>query len=269
MRERAVLILAGPDDLSSELVGLRLQERGCRVLQASWVDLALARWWHSPDDESGTTIVLPDGCVLDDADIGVVLNRLDGVFLPQFSQAPAEDRDYAAAEFSALLSSWLNGLEVPVANPPGGENAWAASLHPLGWHALASAHELAVGDFFVASSLRGGACSGLGRVGGSIYPRSSDVAGWYRNPVAAGELRWLWIFGESWYGQVNDDLAARCPAFVQALGLGYAALGFAPSAEGLRLVEVAPRPPLDDEALAGCCADWLHAALATASECTP
>lgn len=265
MRGRLALILAEPGDRLGERVGLALLGRGCRVLQASGMDLAQARWVHRLDERTRTLVQFPDGRVLDDTQIGVVLNRLDGVVLPQFAHAAAADRDYAAAEFCALRVSWLNGLAVRVSNPPGAEGAWAASLHPLGWHALASAHGLAVGDFLVTSSLRGGHCFGLERVGASAYPHGSDVAGWYRSRFAADELRWLWVFGDGWTGPVDESLAARCPAFVRALGLHYAALGFAPSGKGLRLVEVDPCPPADDETIAECCAAWLQADLLATS----
>jgi len=261
MNGRVALILAAPDDLSSEVVGRELARRGCPVVAASAADLALARWFHAPDDASGTTVVLPDGHVLDDAAIGVVLNRLDGPDLPQFVQAPAVDRDYAVAEFSALLASWLNSLGAPVVNPVGGENTWAPALHPLGWHAVALQCGLAVGDFVVASTVRGGACAGLDRVGGSAWPRGSDVAGWYRSPLGGAPLGWVWAFGDDCGAGVDESLAARCRAFVRALGLHHAALGFVPgttrSSSGPRLVEVETRPPLDAAAVAGRCADWL------------
>ncbi len=256
-RGRLALILAAADDASADAVGRGLRERGCRVVRAGAAELALAGWQHAPDGD-GTRVDLPDGTRLDDRDIGVVLNRLDGIDLPQFARAPAEDRDYAVAEFSALLASWLNGLDVPVANPPGGDNAWAASLHPLGWHALAAAHGLATGDFVVASSVRGGACAGLERVGGSAFPRGCDVAGWYRPASVGGAVSWAWVFGEACVGLPAAGRAESCAAFVRALGLGYAALGFVPDGAAWRLVEVAPRPPLDGAHVTARCVDWLE-----------
>lgn len=261
--ERVALILGEPDEPMCALVGLALRRRDCRVVQASAADLAMAQWHHSPHDE-GTRIVLPDGVELDDRRIGVVLNRLNGPQLPQFAQATAADRDYALAEFGALLASWLNGLavqEVLVANPPADDNPWASARHPLGWHALAAAHGLPVGDFCVVSSLRVGACSGLERVGGSPYPRGSDLAGWYRPAPAGSGLHWLWVLGEQSLGRLEEGVAAACPAFVRALGLHYAALGFMDTAAGLRLVELDPCPALDDDELAERCAAWLHGAL--------
>ena len=55
MAERVVLILAEPDDVSSEFVGRQLRQRGCPVLRVSVADLARARWQHSPDGEGATT----------------------------------------------------------------------------------------------------------------------------------------------------------------------------------------------------------------------
>lgn len=262
--ERVALILGEPDEPTCALVGLALRRRGCRVVRASAEDLAMAQWHHSPHEE-GTRIVLPDGVELDDRRIGVVLNRLSGPQLPQFAQAAA-DRDYTLAEFGALLASWLNGLavqEVLVANPPADDNPWAPARHPLGWHALAAAHGLPVDDFSVVSSLRGGACSGLERVGGSPYPRGSDLAGWYRPASAGSCLHWLRVLGGQSVGRLEEKVAAACPAFVRALGLHYAALGFREEEEGLRLVELDPCPALDDDELAERCAAWLQGALSS------
>lgn len=253
--DRVALILAGAHDVSAHVVGAGLAARGHRVVSAGLAELSVARWHHVPERD-GTTVELPDGRCLDDRRIGVVLHRLDALLPPAFAHATPDDRDYAAAEFSALIASWLHGLAAPVANLPAGENAWAASLHPLGWHALAAAHGLPVGDFVVASSVRGGACGGLERVGGG-FPRGSDVAGWYRPGPTGGALTWVWVFGPRCVGLVDTALADRCVAFVAALGLGYAALGFA----GDVLREVEPRPSFDDEAVAEACIDWLEAAL--------
>lgn len=259
MPSRVALILADADDVSSDLVGAGLVARGYPVLRAGSATLAGSRWWHSPDG-AGTRLELPDGTGIDDGRIGIVLNRLDTLVLPRFATAAAEDRDYAVAEFAALLASWLGGLSVPVANPPGGEQAWAVSLHPLGWHALAVQHGLAVGDFVVASSVRGGACAGLQRLGDNGFPRGSDVAGWYRARSEAGRLR-VWVFGAACVGTDDPALTAACSTFVAALGLRYAALGFDWADEGWRLVDVSPRPPLDAPPVAAACIDWLEAAL--------
>lgn len=253
--DRVVLILAGADDVTAHVVGAGLAARGHPVVSAGLAELSVARWHHVPEKD-GTLLELPDGRSLDDSRIGVVLHRLDASLPPAFAHAAPEDRDYAAAEFSALLASWLHGLAVPVANLPAGENAWAASLHPLGWHAVAADHGLVAGDFVVASSVRGGGCAGLVRVGGG-FPKGSDAAGWYRPAAKDGALNWVWVFGPRCVGLADAEQAARCAAFVAALGLGYAALGFA----GGVLREVEPRPSFDDAAVAEACVDWLESAL--------
>jgi len=269
MGERVALILTEPGDQSSDLVGLHLQGRGCRVLRVTVATLARALIRHCPDAHDGTSIELPGVGVLTDAAIGVVLNRLSTVDLPQFAHAPAADRDYAGAEFTALLTSWLQALNARgtlVANLAIGDHPYDAAVHPLGWHALAAGLGIGVGDFTVASSVRGGDCAGLARVGATGYPRGSDLGGWYRTPAAADtDLAWAYVFGDDSDGLGDQALGGRSLALVRALGLGYAALGFAPTAAGLQLREVAPRPPLTAPALAGRCADWLFAALVGAA----
>ena len=87
-------------------------------------------------------------------------------------------------------------------------------------------------------------------------------------PLGGAALGWVWVFGDDCGAGVDESLAVGCRAFVRALGLHHAALGFVPANTrnkgGLCLVEVETRPPLDDAAVAGRCADWL-ASLALAS----
>ena len=256
MGERGVLILAEADDPSALAVGRALNARACPSQRVGAAELALASWHHSPD--GGTTrVVLPSGRCLDEGAIGVVLNRLDGVLPPQFARAATDDRDYAVAEFAALLSSWLHGLEVPLVNPPETGHAWAPSQHPLGWHVLAVAHGLETDDFIVASSLRGGTGTGLSRIGGSAFPRGCDLAGWYRAPRGDGDALRVWVFGEGCVGTEDAGLAARCTAFVLALGLRCAGLDFVSGSGGWRLVHVDACPSLEAAVLAVPCAGWL------------
>lgn len=67
-------------------------------------------------------IELADATCLRSAEVGVVFNRLQQADPLHFSGASTEDREYAAAELSALWVSWLAGLAAsgtPVINPVG------------------------------------------------------------------------------------------------------------------------------------------------------
>lgn len=260
MARDLALLLAEPGDAGVEAVGTTLRQQGVPLLRAGMAELAGASWWHAVDAITHTTLRLADGRRLADEQIGVVLNRLPGLPPPAFAASSAMDREYAAAEFHALLCSWLNGLPVAVGNLPQHGQEHGPALHPLGWRCLAAARGMAVGDFTVLSATRRGGSAGLQRLGGSRYPAGSNVAGWYWAGNEA-PLHWCHVFGEQGLGYDDDAaglvLAAQSVGLVQALGLHYAALCFRRGEVGWVLVELLAQPPLDTLATQQACASWL------------
>ena len=71
--------------------------------------LTLAHWSHGIDEhgQASTHIALPERPALASAQIRAVLNRVQYLPVAQFLQAQTKDRDYAQAEFQALIVSWL------------------------------------------------------------------------------------------------------------------------------------------------------------------
>lgn len=268
MAQRRALVIAAADDVGSQRVSRGLLDRGHAVVHSSLAALSLAGWQHVPEAGGGTTIALADGQVLRDADIAVVLNRDTGVALPRFASSPAADRDYASAEFSALLASWLARLArqgALVAHPPGADSQFAVFLHPLGWHQLAIRCQLSTGDFVMASSLRGRSAKGLERIGQSGFPQGSNIAGWYRSTFPSARRREVWVFGDACADFDEASMKRRCVDFVAALGLHYALLIFAESGQASRLIEVSALPPLASAEVVGRCVDWLDAPLRKAN----
>ncbi|MDQ6836819.1 MAG: hypothetical protein M3137_00385, partial [Actinomycetota bacterium] len=98
-------------------------------------DLGGARWVHrvSPSGRATTDVALPDGRRFSDADIAAVLVRSENTALPRFARSPPADRDYASAEFRALLVSWLHSLGSRVVNRVDGVGLAGPSWSPQRW----------------------------------------------------------------------------------------------------------------------------------------
>ena len=104
------------------------------------LDLVRARWDHRVGRAGTRTIVsLADGRVIDSREIRGAVNRF--LVVPPALLAPiaAADRDYAAAELSALLVSWLAGLDGRVLNPASARGLSGAWRPRSEWATLASA----------------------------------------------------------------------------------------------------------------------------------
>ena len=141
------VVLAHADDRSALRVYAALVRRhgSATVALVSADALALAplwehRLWDGDDGDVRSLIELPDGRGLDDAAIGVVLNRLRRMDAPHFARAIQADREYAAAELYGLALSWLASLRVPVVNPVGTRALFGPERSPVEWSvALAGA----------------------------------------------------------------------------------------------------------------------------------
>jgi hypothetical protein len=84
--------------------------------------LATCSWTHqvASDGTAHTVLRLSSGAVIDSASVRCVLNRMLATpILPQFARSRPKDRDYAEAEFHALLASWLAGFGSRLINPSG------------------------------------------------------------------------------------------------------------------------------------------------------
>jgi len=171
------LILAHRSDVSAIAVAAALCRRhpsgACRLVTAEELVLA-PRWAHHLDANGiGSQVRLHDGTTLDSAETGVVLHRLHSLDLPQFGGA---DRDYAVAEMSALLQSWLEGFPCPVINPVT-TRGFFVNRSPVGWLALATEAGLPVPRLRLTSNLRRFPADGLPPADGSTLPVGLSLAG--------------------------------------------------------------------------------------------
>lgn len=141
-----------------------------RVLLVHDVALARARWWHEVGTGAGSAVELRDGTVLTDdparssgRPLGAVVCRLAGVVPPQFVRSTTADREYAGAELTALLASWLRSLRCPVLNEPSPAGLGGVCWGSVQWAAHAAAAGFAVSAVRLSSSARAGGVPGRRR----------------------------------------------------------------------------------------------------------
>ena len=105
----------------------KLARRRDDVRLLSCEDLSVAGWRHmSGASETSTAVV--GGEVVPAAEIEGILVRRSRVLDWEPGRIAPKDRDYAAAEMTAFLRSWLSGLGCRVLNRPS-----ATSLSGPGW----------------------------------------------------------------------------------------------------------------------------------------
>src|SRR5215210_9151121 len=149
------LILAHRWDTHAAAVAAALQRRhpnrASRIVTME--ELIFAPSWVHRVEAGGTVtqVTLHDGCTLHSGEIGVVFNRLRHVDMPHF---PPAERNYATAEMSALLLSWLEGMPCPIVNPAVPLGLGGAMRRPVQWFALAAEAGLPVPRVRLTSNLR-------------------------------------------------------------------------------------------------------------------
>ncbi|HKP05467.1 MAG TPA: hypothetical protein VJU77_19110 [Chthoniobacterales bacterium] len=212
------LILAHRTDMSAAAVAAVLSRRhgsgACRLVAAEELVLA-PRWVHRLDtDGVRSRVQLHDGTLIDNTEVGVVLHRLSFLNLTQFGNA---DRDYAGAEMSALLQSWLEGFPCPVINPVT-TRGFAPNRTPTGWLRLATEAGLPVPRLRLTSNLRRFPADGLpladgssGPVGRSFATRGFAVVAEPPGPNAHSVL----LAGEEVCGNLPPGLLPACRTFAR------------------------------------------------------
>jgi hypothetical protein len=105
-------VVAGEHDREAEM--LACEWRDTVVVRPR--DLSCAGW--SVGLTAGTDRFVAEGAVHPCCELDAVLVRTPFVEASELPHVHETDREYAAAEMTAFLAHWLQGLPVPVVNPP-------------------------------------------------------------------------------------------------------------------------------------------------------
>jgi hypothetical protein len=160
-----------------------------------------------------------------------VFNRLvSPPVVPAFRTASAKDQDYAAAEFQALVTSWLASLGTRVVNPVGPALLAGAYGPPLSWMGQARATGLKVQTSRMATP--DGIPSSVPEPMGS----KDDSPGSY-----------VLVAGRRILGPLAAMFGPQCLDLGQRLGVVLAAFHFVASGRDLVLARVNCMPPLARE----------------------
>lgn len=195
--------------------------------------LSQAIWSHHVDDHghAETRLTLPGRPALVSAQVRAVFNRIQHLPVPSFLHSSAHDRDYAAAEFQALMQSWLASFGGRVVHSLRHQPLLSQQLPVLRW-----AHAAA--------------CFGL--------PVAQRDAGM---PALEWDATVL-VAGTQTTGVLAGRFGRACLAASQALGFSVLEFRFVRSANGFALVGVSPYPALADmediDSVASCICDLVR-----------
>jgi hypothetical protein len=152
------LVLCSIHDRSAVRVYCALRKRlGADAVElVSGEELALAPRWHHTLDSGhvGTELTLADGRRIETDRMGLVLQRIRQLDMPQFEGSKPDDREYAVTEMQALLLSWLAGLSCMVVNRAGPRGLCGADRGRLEWMTLSVAAGLPTRGFELVSEAR-------------------------------------------------------------------------------------------------------------------
>jgi hypothetical protein len=211
-----VLVLARRDDLGAWAVAAAIARRRGQhaVVPVRGEQLATGRWVHRVwSTGAQTKVSLAAGPDLVDHEIGVVLNRLEGIAPVRFLRSSERDCAYAGAELQALLVSWLHSLDCPVVNRVDAHGPVGRWPRPR-WLRLAGEHGLPIADLLDAPC---------------------DAAGWSGPEVV--------VVGTEAFGLLVPRFGAACVEIAEAADCALAAFRFSAGAEP-RLVDVDTMPEL-------------------------
>lgn len=226
----AVLILAHAGDEGAKSVAARLvRELGADAVRVVRPEgLSLARWSHRVDStgRASTRIALPRAPAFTNAGVAAVFNRIRYLAVPRFRRRSAKDRDYAGAEFQAIVVSWLAELGDRVVHVVR-RHPWVTPSLPLQhWASAAAACGLPVAKRTIVNSPQ--AQTGADVPGSGM----ADFAG---TVLTAGERAG---------GPMANRYGLRCLATARALGFPLLEFCFDVEEKETVLVHVDPLPPL-------------------------
>lgn len=250
-----ILVLAHAHDEGAAAVARAVAtlRGGEAVVRLAPEVLGLAHWSHRVDTagRASTQLTTPSGARLDSAPTLAVLNRVQYVPAPRFARAVRRDREYAAAELHALVTSWLAGLGRRVVNPIG-DRAWGPGPGtPRGWLVLARSCGLPVARSAVATTgalLRAAGPTEVVRPrapwpGGLSAPMPVNLGPRGDNGVAS--LLRVLVAGDEVLGEVPARVADGCRELARRSCCSLLELRFVAGGSGPALVGADTVPPLD------------------------
>jgi hypothetical protein len=238
---RLLLFLADGHDHGAtevaQLIGRESPELQPMLISPAW--LSLAGWSHriSAGGTVSTRIDLPDGRSFDSGEIAKVVNRIRWLPAPRFLRSSPKNRDYAAAEAHALVTSWLTSLGPRVLPPVGGNAPLIPEISPLAWRNAARREGVPVAPLTVPGD-------------------QADRQAQSDRPDEAPGTRDLLVTGKHCGGGLADRYGEPCRRIARRLGFPLLLFRFAGSGSGPQLMDIDPIPPLDH--------DWQVQQLATA-----
>jgi hypothetical protein len=146
------LLLCASDDYAALWAASRLRARGLSPLVVLTPELLhfSFRWQHRLTSDGPPTLefTLADGRVIRSHDIKGVINRIAGLSPHLFTHVAPGDQSYTLQEWTALHTSWLFALDVPVLNRPVMQGFCGAWRHESEWKWLATRAGLQTAPFY-------------------------------------------------------------------------------------------------------------------------
>ncbi|KHK99145.1 hypothetical protein LK09_03810 [Microbacterium mangrovi] len=140
------VVLCDPDDTAALWLVQRLREAGddCALVTSDLLSFARRRSQRIGRAGVSALVDVDGRIVIGHPDL--LINRMSAPPMAAWRTAPPVERDYATAELTAFVLSWLDGLSCPVRNRPDPSCLAGPAPHPLRAGLLASAAGLACPD---------------------------------------------------------------------------------------------------------------------------
>jgi hypothetical protein len=229
------LLLANDGDATANRVAamLRTRHQADAVALVTMRDLAQADELTQTMNGGGqphTIIRLRTGVTIDSGDIGVVMNRLRYIAVPQFTRSNPADRNYATMEMYALLVSWLTSLRCPIVNRGDSSGLSAAPRNAFEWLRLAADAGLRTPRLAASSSLRRYAVSDmvmLGLEGAENGTRfiAAQQRGWFLERLGSRRCS-LYVTGTHVSGALSAETKRAVRRLAHRAGLSIARVDF-------------------------------------------
>jgi hypothetical protein len=182
---------------------------------------------------SYSAIRLKAGTTIKSAEVGIVMNRLRHVLVPQFVRAALADRSYATMEMYALLIGWLTSLPCPIVNRGGSSSLSGIARGPLEWFALAARAGLRTPRVGVCSSARiFPARDHLPLADNrpqALYPALASIAGqrrgWCLEPLGPRRCS-VYVAGSRVWGPLSQETHAAVRRLTERAGMSLARVDF-------------------------------------------